>query len=73
MTLQFPTQAERALETWQSYPGTISLTIICERYGGSRELYYEHGKRIIEYTFDDDTAVVIRGQGKSHQAETRLP
>lgn len=67
--LTFPTQAEQAVEAFNSAIKTISLTTICEKMGADRSFKYPH----ISYTFDDDTSLTISGRGNSHKVETYLP
>ena len=71
--LTFPTQAEQAVERFRNSKVTISLVTICAEMAATRQVYYRFGRRHIEYYFDDDSSLVITGQGKNHKVETFLP
>lgn len=66
--LTFPTQAERAIQAFCSRQFK-SLAVACHKLGGSRETLWD----CVEYTFDDDTTVRIRGRGRTHSFEAILP
>lgn len=69
MPLTFPTQAEQALEEFNSATKTISLATIAKRMGAVIEKSWEG----TVYTFDDDTALIVKGTGANHKVETLLP
>lgn len=69
MTLTFPTMAEQALEKFQSSSKTISLSTIAKEMGA--ETYWHW--RYIEHVFDDDTSLIVKGRGRAHKVEVKLP
>lgn len=72
--LQFPTMAEQALAEWRATTRTVSLTKVCERRGAEREaLQQPDWTYQILWTFDDDTALKVRGRGRGHSVEVLLP
>ena len=69
--LTFPTQAERAIQAFgeRRYP---SLARACRAMGGTRE----DGPGFppsVDWAFEDDTVVRVRGRGRGHQFEALLP
>lgn len=73
MTLIFPTVAEQVVAEFESATKTVSLVALAtKRLDAERRTIYQSG-RVIEFTFDDDSTLEIRGQGKSHHYVTRLP
>lgn len=72
MTLSFPTLAEQAFAQFRHSKRTVSLVPICDGLGGERRVFYSNGK-VIEYTFDDDSSLQIRGVGRNHKVQTFLP
>lgn len=67
--LQFPTKAEQAkaaLETKKF----ASVKVLAAQFGAYTKEYEYPETR---YIFEDDTALVVTGTGKSHKLETRLP
>ena len=70
MTQLSPTLAERALATFRNSPRTVSLVTISADLLGQRRNFYDQGRRVIEFRFDDDSGLQIRGTGKNHSVTT---
>lgn len=69
MALEFPTMAERALKEFRDATRTVSLATIAKRHGATRVQHWDH----VEYVFEDDTTLTVRGRGRNHQVKTHLP
>lgn len=68
--LTFPTQAEQALEEFESATKTVSLAKIAKRRGADKETEWPG---LTRYVFDDDTSLEVTGRGRAHRVEVRLP
>ena len=70
MALTFPTIAERVLEEFRSSSKTVSIATLARKRDADKETDF-WGTTV--YTFDDDTALIVKGRGKAHQVRTELP
>lgn len=70
MPLQFPTMAEQALVEFRNATSTVSLAVLARRFGADVERQWP---AVTIYTFDDDTALIVTGRGKSHKVVAELP
>lgn len=66
--LTFPTKAEQALEAFASRRVPSAATAAL-RLGGVPEQHWD----CLDFVFDDDTTLRIRGRGRNHSVEALLP
>jgi hypothetical protein len=66
--MKFPTMAEKAVECWRQKNAikTTSFNTVAEANGAFRDDAFGQ----IEWIFDDDSRVEIKGRGRSHQKPT---
>lgn len=67
--LQHPCMAQIALNKFRAAEKTTSLSKICREMGAEYKKAWEG----IEWTFDDDTQLFVKGRGKSHQVTVEFP
>lgn len=68
MALQFPTMAQQAVAAFETRK-VKSLATIAKRMGADHDRKWDR----IEYTFDDDTTLIVQGRGRAHRYWTELP
>lgn len=77
--LQHPTIAQQVADDFhaQRHPDgsnrTVSVITIAEARGGERSVLYKWGRKLITYTFDDDSSITSTGRGRAHKLEVHLP
>lgn len=69
MPLTFPTLAEQCAARFYNSSKTISIATIAKQMNAAVSYDYP----ITSYKFDDDTVLTVRGRGRAHTIETRLP
>lgn len=71
--MKFPTMAQIALASWRTEPLAKSLREHARRLGATIHRNECDGDWALEYVFDDDSALLVRGRGRHHEVVAALP
>lgn len=72
--MEFPTQAERAIDEWRAITTkTVPFEYVALRSGAFRAVDDTHYPPAIEWLFPDESIARITGRGAGHQITAELP
>lgn len=71
--MEFPTQAEHAIEEWKELSVTMPFKRIALRYGAFRDDDRTTFPPTIEWIFPDESVARVTGRGFNHCITAELP